>query len=214
MDVELMIVMSFWCLVAEVVIIGIAALIGRIGKTKYRKMWALSFLIALIECITSFLLITFMDEMGMFDYGKKLPIMYGILAFVFAAIPMFVPLLDKQYRKEYFPSTAEIQEKKQQEYEEQKRQLADKIQKTRYMNGDTVVTSKLSTSSAVGRAVVGNAIAGDVGAIVGASTAKQKTKAKHTTTFLVFYKDGHKNLETVEDGTLRFEVYVDKLEIE
>ena len=207
MDVELMIVLSFWCLIAEVVIFGIAAFISGIRKTKYRKMWGLSFLIALIECIISFFLITYMDEIGMFDYGKTLPTVYGVLALVFVAIPILVPFFDKQYRKEYLPSTAEIREK-------ERRLLDEKILKTRYMSGDTVVTSKLSTSSAVGRAVVGNAIAGDVGAIVGASTAKQKTKEKHTTTFLVFYKDGHKNLETVEDGTLQFEVYVDKLEIE
>lgn len=207
MDVEFVIVMSFWCIAIEVVIISITALISGIRKTKYRKIWGLSFLIALIECIVSFFLITYMDETGMFGYGKTLPTMYGVLALVFAAIPMLVVFFKQQYRKEYLPSTAEIREN-------ERRLLDEKILKTRYMSGDTVVTSKLSTSSAVGRAVVGNAIAGDVGAIVGASTAKQKIKEKHTTTFLVFYKDGHKNLETVENGTLQFEVYVDKLEIE
>lgn len=207
MDVELVIVMSFWFLAVEVIVIGIAALIAEVRKTKYRKTYRLGFLISMIEGVIYFFLITYMDETGMFDYGKTLPAIYGVLALVFAAIPTLVAFFNKQYRKEYLPSTAEIREN-------ERRQLDEKILKTRYMSGDTVVTSKLSTSSAVGRAVVGNAIAGDVGAIVGASTAKQKTKEKHTTTFLVFYKDGHKNLETVEDGTLRFEVYVDKLEIE
>lgn len=211
MDFTLCIIMSLAVLVTEVVLNGITALITGIRKTKYRKLYRLSFLVALIECV---LFLIYMNSIGMFGYGDSLESKYGILAFIYAAIPFFVPYFDKQYRKEYLPSNAEIQEKKQREYEEQKRQIADKILKTRYMNGDTVVTSKLSASSAVGRAVVGNAIAGDIGAIVGASTAKQKTKEKHTTTFLVFYKDGHKNIETVEDGTLQFEVYVDKLEIE
>lgn len=211
MDFDLCLLISLVVLVTEVVLIGITTLITGIRKTKYRKLYRLSFLVALSECI---LLVIYMDSMGLFGYGETPESKYGVLVLVFSAFPIFVPYFDKQYRKEYFPSNAEIQEKKQQEYEEQKRQLADTILKTRYMSGDTVVTSKLSTSSAVGRAVVGNAIAGDVGAIVGASTAKQKTKEKHTTTFLVFYKDGNKNLETVEDGTLQFEVYVDKLEIE
>lgn len=213
MDTEI-IIQAFMLLVIEVIIIGITALIVSIRKTKYWKMWQLVFLVAFIECIISFALITYMDKIGMFDYGKKVPVIYGVLAFVFAVIPMLVPFFDKEYRKEYFPSNAEIQEKKQREYEEQKRQLADKILKTRYMSGDTIVTSKTSTSSAISRAVVGNAIAGDVGAIVGASTAKQKVKEKHTTTFLVFYKDGCKELQTVENNTLQFEVYVAKLEIE
>lgn len=204
MDFDICLIISLVVLATEVVLIGITALITGIRKTKYRKSYRLSFLVALIECI---ILVIYMDSMGLFGYGETPESKYGVLVLVFAVIPMFVPYFDKQYRKEYFPSTAEIREN-------ERRQLDEKILKTRYMSGDTVVTSKLSTSSAVGRAVVGNAIAGDVGAIVGASTAKQKTKEKHTTTFLVFYKDGHKNLETVEDGTLQFEVYVDKLEIE
>ena len=204
MDFTICLVQSLAVLVMEVVFMGVTALIAGIRKTKYRKLYCLSFLVALIECIA---LVIYMDIIGMFGYGETPESKYGALAFVFAVIPFFVPYFDKQYRKEHLPSTAEIRENERQ-------QLDEKILKTRYMSGDTIVTSKTSTSSAVGRAVVGNAIAGDVGAIVGASTAKQKVKEKHTTTFLVFYKDGHKNLETVEDGTLQFEVYVDKLEIE
>lgn len=102
---------------------------------------------------------------------------------------------------------------KRQAKEDYRQLLSNKIEKTQYMNGNVATTSKTSTSSAIGRAVVGGAIAGDVGAIVGASTAKQKVKEKHTTTFLVIYKDGHKSLETVEDDSLEYQVYVDKLEI-
>jgi len=105
-------------------------------------------------------------------------------------------------------------EEERQANEEYKRELAAKIRKTQYMNANVSTTRKTSTSSAIGRAVVGGAIAGDVGAIVGASTAKQKVKNKHTTTFLVLYKDGHKSLETVADESLEYQVYVDKLEIE
>ena len=206
MSTEL-IIQLLMVLLMEVVIMGIFALISGIKKTKYHKIWRLSFLLALGECMIFFLISNYMNNKDMFLYGKTIPRICGILAIIIAIIPISVPYFDKQYRKEYLPSTAEIREN-------ERRLLDEKILKTRYMSGDTVVTSKLSTSSAVGRAVVGNAIAGDVGAIVGASTAKQKTKEKHTTTFLVFYKDGHKNLETVEDGTLQFEVYVDKLEIE
>lgn len=61
--------------------------------------------------------------------------------------------------------------------------------------------SKSNVGSAVGRAIVGDFVAGGVGSIVGASTAKKDGMTK----FLVEFADGHKVVETVKDNSLRFQ---------
>ena len=213
---------GFMCFIVTAlmtIVFGITAVVYWFRKDRYRKLYCSYFLICLTEAILSFFLMIYDYEICM-----VIGYQYSVLVLFFFVIPYVIPFLSKKYRKAYndyykarrkpSENTLGIREQLNQEREDWKRQLGENIVKTKYMSGHHVTTSKASTSSAVGRAVVGGAIAGDVGAIVGASTAKQKTKAKHTTTFLVFYKDGHKNLETVEDGTLQFEVYVDKLEIE
>ena len=63
---------------------------------------------------------------------------------------------------------------------------------------------KTSTSSAVTRSAVGNAVAGPIGAVVGASTAKQN----RSTTFLIFYKDGKKKTRTVQNNSLEYQKYI------
>ena len=198
------------------IVCGISAIINcRRGKLfwKCQRFWAI---VSLVFIIVSIFLIA--NERSI---TKAIGYEWGIMIVGLYCASLFLVVFTPSYRKDNTAlkainksRQASVREQAIRERENQKRLLADGILKTKYMSGDTIVTSKVSTSSAVGRAVVGNAIAGDVGAIVGASTAKQKVKEKQTTTFLVFYKDGHKNLETVENGTLTFEVYVDKLEIE
>lgn len=60
--------------------------------------------------------------------------------------------------------------------------------------------SQTNAGSAIGRAIVGDFIAGDVGALVGAATAKENG----TTKFRVEYADGHSTIETVKDNSSRF----------
>lgn len=55
------------------------------------------------------------------------------------------------------------------------------------------VDSKTSAGSALARGAVGDLIGGPVGAVVGASTAKQKK----STTFLITYTDGRRETRTV-----------------
>lgn len=69
-------------------------------------------------------------------------------------------------------------------------------------------STKAKTGSAVGRAFVGDAVAGLGGAIVGATTAKNTGMTK----FLVTYADGHKAVETVKDNSLRFKELIKVLE--
>lgn len=67
---------------------------------------------------------------------------------------------------------------------------------------------KTSTASAVTRGAVGNVVAGPVGAIVGASTAK----SNRSTTFLIFYKDGKKRTVTVPNHSLEYQRYIKYLD--
>lgn len=84
--------------------------------------------------------------------------------------------------------------------------------KTTIVDSSHTVTSRTSTGSAVGRAVVGGAIFGGIGALVGATTAKQKSIEKHSTTFLVYYNDGNRTHKTVKNGSELYEIYMSRLE--
>lgn len=68
---------------------------------------------------------------------------------------------------------------------------------------------KKSTASAAMRGTVGNVVAGPVGAIVGASTAKEN----RSTTFLVIYKNGKKVTRTVPNNSLEYQKYVKYLDV-
>ena len=97
-------------------------------------------------------------------------------------------------------SEAETQAVQRAEEKKQKREqarLASTIVKVVIVGSD----SKSKTGSAIGRAIVGDFVAGGVGSIVGASTAKKDGMTK----FLVEYADGHKVMESVKDNSLRFQ---------
>lgn len=68
---------------------------------------------------------------------------------------------------------------------------------------------KTSTASAAARGTVGGIVAGPVGSIVGASTAK----SKRSTTFLIVYKDGKKITRTVPNNSLEYQKYVKYLDV-
>lgn len=67
---------------------------------------------------------------------------------------------------------------------------------------------KTSTASAAARGTVGGIVAGPVGSIVGASTAK----SKRSTTFLVIYKNGRKVTRTVPNNSLEYQKYIKYLD--
>ena len=92
------------------------------------------------------------------------------------------------------------------------KKAADVVKKS---GGDMIVKTKIvdsygktSTASAAVRGTVGNAVAGPVGAIVGASTAK----VNRSTTFLIFYKSGRKTTKTVPNNSLEYQKYIKYLE--
>lgn len=92
------------------------------------------------------------------------------------------------------------------------------VMKTKIIDTSHTATStaKVNTSSAIGRGVVGGMLAGPAGAIIGASTAKQDTKVKehHSTTFMVYYSNGTRKHETVENGTELYNIYMSKLDVD
>lgn len=67
--------------------------------------------------------------------------------------------------------------------------------------------SKTSTASAVGRAIVGDMIAGPTGAFIGAATAKQNTARVNdgTMTFRIYWSDGSQTTETYTKGTIMYD---------
>lgn len=77
------------------------------------------------------------------------------------------------------------------------------------------VTQSPRTGSAIGRAVIGGAVAGPVGAFIGAGTAKQKgtVDESHQTTFMVWYIDGHREHKTVSNGTKLYNLYMSRLDL-
>lgn len=85
--------------------------------------------------------------------------------------------------------------------------------KTKFIDSSHTATSQIKTGSAVGRAAVGGLIAGPVGALVGAGTAKQKTVEHHTTTFMVYYDDGSRKAETVSNGSYQYKRYMELLDV-
>ena len=64
----------------------------------------------------------------------------------------------------------------------------------------------------VGRAIIGGAIAGPAGAIVGAGTRKQKFTQNQYTMFKVWYSDGHTEVEKVSHNLPKYKKYLELLE--
>lgn len=79
-----------------------------------------------------------------------------------------------------------------------------KRRKTTVVNA-TIIESGTTykTKGGLGSAVVGGALFGGVGAVVGASIGKKTISAK-TVRFLVEYLDGHKQIEDVKVDSIRY----------
>lgn len=112
---------------------------------------------------------------------------------------------------------AEAKAKLAEEAELQKERRAEKTriraqkEATKFRDNNPVAAvvvasqDKTKTSGGLGRAVVGGAIAGPIGAVVGASTGKRKTEVTgQKVTFSVRYESGRTGVETVEVNSKRF----------
>lgn len=85
--------------------------------------------------------------------------------------------------------------------------------KTKFIDSSHTVYTQRSTSSTIGRAVVGGAIGGGLGAIVGASTGKNKNTLIDKTTFMVYYDNGVHQVETVSNGSYQYKRYMELLDV-
>ena len=94
----------------------------------------------------------------------------------------------------------------------EQRALAQTVVKTKILDSHSTMTSKGSVASSVGRAAVGNFIAGPIGAVVGASTGKRTYHEYKNTTFKVWYGDGSTKIKTVSSGSYDWKQYMEKLE--
>ncbi len=101
------------------------------------------------------------------------------------------------------------------EKEKRQRALDDSILvKTKILDVNTEYVSKTSITNAVGRAVIGNMIAGRTGALIGAATADRTEKEHKKTTFRLYYRSGREKIVTVPNGSKEWLEYMDKLEEE
>ena len=69
--------------------------------------------------------------------------------------------------------------------------------------------SQMDMKSAIKRGIIGGALLGDIGAMGGMLSAKQKV----FTTFLVYYKDGHTETDEVENGSQMYNIYISYLDV-
>lgn len=92
------------------------------------------------------------------------------------------------------------------------------VVKTKIIDSSHTATSSSQSKvgSAICRAAVGGFVAGPIGSIVGAGTAKQKTTVTehHTTTFMIWYTNGTRQHKTVENNGDWYNMYMEKLDIE
>lgn len=86
--------------------------------------------------------------------------------------------------------------------------------RTKLVDSSHTVYTQKSTSSTVGRAIVGGAIGGGIGAIVGASTGKNKNIQIDETTFMVYYDNGVRKVETVSNGSFQYDRYMKLLDVD
>lgn len=105
-----------------------------------------------------------------------------------------------------------INRKKEEEW------ILENIYKTKLIsvtNGDGS-QSYTTTHGAIGRAAIGSAIAGPVGGIIGASTARKRTITTNDPPkymFMVYYKDGTRERDTITEKDWKFEIYMDCIDL-
>lgn len=111
---------------------------------------------------------------------------------------------------------AEIIDWQLKEWERERKERSTRVVKTRIIDSysHSHTTGRVSTSSAVGRGIVGGMIAGPLGAAVGAGTAKKKytTSEQRTVVFKVWYADGHDEIKKVTQGSADYNKFIEKIE--
>lgn len=138
----------------------------------------------------------------------KISIIFAIIAIVVLVIQACVASTNEKSEQEKYKQgemTKEEEKEYLQKVERKKQEAINQanrktIVKTMIVGSST--DSRKKVGSSVARGLVGGALLGPVGAIAGATTGKNKVN--NTTTFLVQYKDGHKETVTVDNSSAKF----------
>lgn len=110
----------------------------------------------------------------------------------------------------YFLSTSLKQERENiKRQEEQQRQT--ELEKLNHIKKTVILSHATLTDNKDGmkRGIVGMALVGTAGAVIGTSTAKER----QTTTFLVVYNDESRETREVENGSELYNIYVQYLDV-
>lgn len=103
----------------------------------------------------------------------------------------------------------------QREAEREARRKAANPVKTRLLDSGT--TTQMRTGGAVhalGRAAVGNLIAGPLGALAGAATTPGRVSERREVAFKVWFEDGHTEVQVLTLPDVRYKKYLELLDVE
>lgn len=96
--------------------------------------------------------------------------------------------------------------------------LRQRIVKTNYIDSlhHYKQEVKSDTLDVIGRTLIGDSIAGPLGAVIGAASSEPKVTVweEHETIFMVTYTDGTQKLDKVKNGSDIYRLYMEKLEID
>lgn len=129
-----------------------------------------------------------------------IPVILSLTFVILLAI--YIPPIYKKKKEERRINELPEEEKK---IEIEKQRKRETIKKVIIISNN----SEKSTGSAAGRAIVGGALFGLAGLVVGASTAKNKNYI----TFLVEYEDSHRETYNVEINSPLYKKLIEYIEI-
>ena len=162
----------------------------------YALLMAIGTMVILVGAL--FLLLSIVTSSG-------IPVVVFSL-FVIAIGVLIIISAKNQWKSWYNKGVAEIEKSKTPEARQRQAEAARRM-RTIVRTSIIGTDSKSKTGSAASRALVGDFVAGPIGGIVGATTAKRQVFTK----FLVEYESGRKTVETVKDNSIRFNELVQYL---
>lgn len=112
------------------------------------------------------------------------------------------------YPYEHEEDTSQAKNKRENKYERE----ANRILKTKLIDTSRTTMARVKTGSALARGIIGELIAGPIGGLAGVASAGQRITEKTKISFLVYYKDGSKDVKVVDRNSKMFQVYLNKLE--
>lgn len=153
--------------------------------------------------IAGIILFTIVLLVGVFTKTFLVEII-GILGALLSIGCVLYRAFSPKLRKEKNEQKRIIQEQNEAERRKEEEKLAN-IRKTIILSHATL-TDK---DNAVARGIVGMALIGTAGAVIGTSTAKER----QTTTFLIVYNDNTRETREVENGSELYNIYIQYLEV-